>query len=119
MILNEKIPDIELVAVIIGLVSAAIDNVPLVAVRPSFPQPSVGNKCPAEKRSSATHPALTQPLPTPYPPPTQATMGMYDLEQFPQDNPLWQVGSAPSPTHAYPPASPTRLTRAALLTARS
>lgn len=33
VLLNEKIPDIELVAVIIGLVSAAIDNVPLVAVR--------------------------------------------------------------------------------------
>lgn len=31
--LNAQIPDIELVAVIIGLVSAAIDNVPLVAVR--------------------------------------------------------------------------------------
>jgi len=49
--LSDHIPSTELIALAIGLVSAVIDNVPLVA----------------------------------------ATMGMYDLGQYPQDNILWQL----------------------------
>jgi len=49
--LDSVAPSVELVALAIGLVSAVIDNVPLVA----------------------------------------ATMGMYDLDAFPQDAPLWQL----------------------------
>lgn len=49
--LNDHIPSIELIASAIGLASAVIDNVPLVA----------------------------------------ATMGMYDIQQFPVDAELWQL----------------------------
>ena len=49
--LNDHIPSIELIASAIGLASAVIDNVPLVA----------------------------------------ATMGMYDIQQFPLDAELWQL----------------------------
>jgi Na+/H+ antiporter NhaD/arsenite permease-like protein len=49
--LSDAIPSDEIVAAIIGIASALIDNVPLVA----------------------------------------ATMGMYDLAQYPQDAPLWQL----------------------------
>ena len=49
--LNAHIPSVELIAVAIGLVSAVIDNVPLVA----------------------------------------ATMGMYDLADWPRDSTLWQL----------------------------
>lgn len=48
--LDQHIPSQEIIATVIGLVSAIIDNVPLVA----------------------------------------ATMGMYDLAQYPQDSSLWQ-----------------------------
>lgn len=118
--LNEQIPDIELVAVIIGLVSAAIDNVPLVAARtPSVALFSLSVLPPSRVQAPAAAECALHPA-NPPPFPAQATMGMYDLEQYPMDNPLWQA-RAPrrAPLLAPPRLEPRLLTALPLPASRS